>query len=630
MLNAGTFRAAAAHGEGHRRQRRPTRWPSRWTTRRTSAAARPWSRRTIRISRPSTRSRASIGGTRSSSDLSFELPFGPNKHWLHNGGRTAAVLGGWRGSANFTWQSGTPFTPRVTNAATDVSRGTNGTLRAELQRRRRSRWRTRRSPTSSTPAAFSIPLAGTFGNAPRNLIIGPGSRLLNAQISRDVRMNGNRAVTIQVTASNILNIVNYAAIDTLVQLADLRPGPVGPADALGATQFPVPVLMNAPAAPSRSSSAALHARPVAALGRRRRRRRQPRPVFRANTQLVSVDVIVRDGSRRGRARPDGRRLRGPEDGKPQEIRSFTFEEISEQPAGDRTGGAARGRAGADDADSRAKTPAPTAAAPPRPRRPPSRGAPKPMTSEALAGRRLIVLLFDIASMQPEDVQRAVDSAAKYVDKNDDARPTWSRSRRSASKLDVLVGLQRRQDQGVGGARPARLHGRHGDPAADRRHRRDRRADGRRRHQLGRHDRDGHVQQRRPPARAEGARRDARADRAEEGDPLLQRRHAAERRRQPGRAALGDQRRRPRPRRRSIRSTPAASRRSSPAATRRGRAAAARRSSPAAACAAVLAAVGVAGHARRRSPPTPAAAPSWTRTTSRRRSSACSATCRRTT
>ena len=39
-----------------------------------------------------------------------------------------------------------------------------------------------------------------------------------------------------------------------------------------------------------------------------------------------------------------------------------------------------------------------------------------MTSEELAGRRLIVLLFDIASMQPEDVQRAVDSATTYVEK----------------------------------------------------------------------------------------------------------------------------------------------------------------------------------------------------------------------
>ena len=46
---------------------------------------------------------------------------------------------------------------------------------------------------------------------------------------------------------------------------------------------------------------------------------------------------------------------------------------------------------------------------------------------------------------------------------------------------------------------------------------------------------------------EDAGRGAVADRAEEGDPLLQRRHAAQRPGQPGRAALGDQRRRPRER-----------------------------------------------------------------------------------
>jgi len=163
-----------------------------------------------------------------SSDLSFELPFGPNKHWLHNGGRLAALFRGWRGSAHFTWQSGTPFTPRVTGAAADVARGTNGTLRANYDGDRIT------LPNPSildffNTAAFSIPAAGTFGNAPRNLIIGPGSRLLNAQFSRDVRMKGNRGVTIQATASNILNMVNYAAIDTVVnsptfgQVLSVRP-----------------------------------------------------------------------------------------------------------------------------------------------------------------------------------------------------------------------------------------------------------------------------------------------------------------------------------------------------------------------------------------------------------------------
>ena len=161
-----------------------------------------------------------------SSDLSFELPFGPNKHWLHNGGtagrdlRPLARLG-----RTSSWQSGTPLTPR------DPGRG--GRRRPRHQRhaarrttrRRRSGLRARRIDRFFNTAAFAVPLPGTFGSASRNMIIGPGSRLLNAQFSRDVQMQRNRGLTIQVTANNLLNGVNYTRVDTTRQLADVRTGP---------------------------------------------------------------------------------------------------------------------------------------------------------------------------------------------------------------------------------------------------------------------------------------------------------------------------------------------------------------------------------------------------------------------
>ena len=144
---------------------------------------------------------------------------------------------------------------------------------------------------------------------------------------------------------------------------------------------------------------------------------QKPPVFRGNTQVVSVDVIVRDGS--------GAVVRGltaadfdvSEDGKPQDISSFAFEEISDKPAGPTSMDLLAG--------ANARINAPSAASPgrgdsPRPGEPTASSGEDPdaaaagVTREALAGRRLIVLLFDISSMQPEDVQRAVDSAAKYV------------------------------------------------------------------------------------------------------------------------------------------------------------------------------------------------------------------------
>ena len=99
------------------------------------------------------------------------------------------------------------------------------------------------------------------------------------------------------------------------------------------------------------------------------------PVFRGGTQLVSVDVIVRDGSGavvRGLTAGD---FEVTEDGKPQEIRSFAFEEINDQSRRGRNGGSARRRAGeAGRATRKAQTPAP-AARHLRPRR----CAGKPMT-----------------------------------------------------------------------------------------------------------------------------------------------------------------------------------------------------------------------------------------------------------
>jgi hypothetical protein len=61
------------------------------------------------------------------------------------------------------------------------------------------------------------------------MIIGPGSRLLNAQMSRDLGLGSRRALTLQVNASNLLNMVNYQAIDTVVnsptfgQVLSVRP-----------------------------------------------------------------------------------------------------------------------------------------------------------------------------------------------------------------------------------------------------------------------------------------------------------------------------------------------------------------------------------------------------------------------
>ena len=131
------------------------------------------------------------------------------------------------------------------------------------------------------------------------------------------------------------------------------------------------------------------------------------------------------------------------------------------------------------------------------------GAPMDV-GDALAGRRLMVLLFDVSSMQPEDVQRAVDSATKYVNEQmaagrsrGDCHRRHPRSTCSTDftgereRVDTALG-QLAYTDGIATDAATGQHPRRTDEAAA--------AGGRGR---GRDERAGHVQQRRPAARAAG-------------------------------------------------------------------------------------------------------------------------------
>ncbi|HVJ27084.1 MAG TPA: VWA domain-containing protein [Vicinamibacterales bacterium] len=124
---------------------------------------------------------------------------------------------------------------------------------------------------------------------------------------------------------------------------------------------------------------------------------QRRPTFRSTRELVSVDVVVRD--RAGNIVRDltAADFEVREDGQPQQILGLSFQEISETAAPPLT--TTELLAGVTERMAEAS---------------PAAVESKPMTAADVAGRRLIVLLFDVSSMQPEDVQRAVDSANKYV------------------------------------------------------------------------------------------------------------------------------------------------------------------------------------------------------------------------
>jgi trimeric autotransporter adhesin len=103
----------------------------------------------------------------------------------------------------------------VLGAVADVARGSNGTLRADyngqpiqIDNQTLTHW--------FNTAAFTIPASGTFGDAGRNTIVGPGTIQLNVGITKNIPLKDMMALEFSAQATNFVNHVNFASIDTIV------------------------------------------------------------------------------------------------------------------------------------------------------------------------------------------------------------------------------------------------------------------------------------------------------------------------------------------------------------------------------------------------------------------------------
>jgi hypothetical protein len=103
----------------------------------------------------------------------------------------------------------------VLGSITDVATGVNGPLRADYTG----------APIAGPESidqwfntgAFTVPVAGQFGTAGRNIIEGPGTFSLNSSISKQIQLGeGLRRLEFRLSANNILNHPNFVGIDTVV------------------------------------------------------------------------------------------------------------------------------------------------------------------------------------------------------------------------------------------------------------------------------------------------------------------------------------------------------------------------------------------------------------------------------
>ena len=148
-------------------------------------------------------------------DYLWELPFGHERRWLSGKTPLRAVLGDWNWSGDWTIASGLPFTPRVLGNILNVSQGVNGTQRANVVPGQSVSVLDPSIAEWFNTAAFVAP-TGPFGDARRNSIEGPGSRLFDMSFTKIFPLSESRFLEFRAQFSNVFNTPQYVGIDTVV------------------------------------------------------------------------------------------------------------------------------------------------------------------------------------------------------------------------------------------------------------------------------------------------------------------------------------------------------------------------------------------------------------------------------
>jgi trimeric autotransporter adhesin len=150
----------------------------------------------------------------------YDIPFGDGRRFVTTG-PMSHVLGGWQWSGSFTIGSGMYFTPRILGASVDINRGVSGSQRANVVT---SQPLGISNPTTGewfNTAAFCVPGPGcpggtTYGDAGRNIILGPAQFTFNMSVNKTIVIRESRSLDLRLTANNIFNTPYFSNINTVV------------------------------------------------------------------------------------------------------------------------------------------------------------------------------------------------------------------------------------------------------------------------------------------------------------------------------------------------------------------------------------------------------------------------------
>ncbi len=168
--------------------------------------------------------------------LVYQLPFGARKQFLSEPGILRALFGSWAVTSIVGGRTGLPVNVTIARPASAVPDGNTTSQRPNLvpgvplippSGPSAAAW--------INPAAFALPAPGTFGNAPRNVVRGPGIWQADAGVSRHFNFNEKFGMQFRAEAFNLFNRAQLGAPQSSFSagpsfgtiLSTVNTGPVG-------------------------------------------------------------------------------------------------------------------------------------------------------------------------------------------------------------------------------------------------------------------------------------------------------------------------------------------------------------------------------------------------------------------
>ncbi len=130
----------------------------------------------------------------------YQLPLAEkSKGWRHG------VFGQWQAGGTFTVQSGAPFTVNISSDQANI--GVGPAQRPNLSGNPNDGPKTPQEWFKTS--VFSLPALYTFGDAPRNAVIGPGSQEFDLSLKKDLHLTEAVKLQLRVEAYNLFNHPNF-------------------------------------------------------------------------------------------------------------------------------------------------------------------------------------------------------------------------------------------------------------------------------------------------------------------------------------------------------------------------------------------------------------------------------------